>query len=60
MLIIEKCNRPKLFMITGQNGLYFLPRLGRLSYAIGFQSETLDQMSGEKFKFYLYQNTPVW
>ena len=36
-----KCNRPKLFMITGQNGLYFLLRLGRLSYAIGFQSETL-------------------
>ena len=29
-------------MITGQNGLYFLLRLGRLSYANGFQSETLD------------------
>ena len=41
MRIIEKCNRPKLFMITGRNGLYFLLRLGRLSYAIGFQSETL-------------------
>ena len=39
MRIIEKCNRPKLFMITGRNGLYFLLRLGRLSYAIGFQSE---------------------
>ena len=28
-------------MITGRNGLYFLLRVGRLSYAIGFQSETL-------------------
>ena len=42
MRIIEKCNRPKLFLITGRNGLYFLLRLGRLSYAIGFQSETLN------------------
>ena len=41
MRIIEKCNRPKLFMITGRNGLYFLLRLGRLSYANGFQYETL-------------------
>ena len=28
-------------MMTGRNGLYFLLRLGRLSYTIGFQSETL-------------------
>ena len=39
--LLKNVNRPKLFMITGRNGLYFLLRLGRLSYAIGFQSETL-------------------
>ena len=42
MRIIEKCDRPKLYRITGQNGLYFLLRLGRMSHAIGFQSETLN------------------
>ena len=41
MQIIEKCNRPNLFMIIGRNGLNFLLRLGQLSYAVGFQSETL-------------------
>ena len=39
---LKICNRPKLFMMTGRrNGLYFLLRLGRLSYTSGFQSETL-------------------
>ena len=52
MRIIEKCNRPKLFMITGRNGLYFLLRLGLLSYAIGFQSETLNKAkTRQKFDF---------
>ena len=52
MRIIEKCNQPKLFMITGRNGLYFLLRLDRLSYAIGFQSETLkSQCSKIKMHF---------
>ena len=29
------------FSMTGRNGLYFLQGLGRLSYTIWFQSETL-------------------
>ena len=39
--LLKNVNRPKLIMMTGRNGLYFLLRLGRLSYAIGLQSETL-------------------
>ena len=32
-------------MMTGRNGLYFLLHLGRLSYTIGFQSETLSDLN---------------